>query len=99
MGDPATAARLIEGGAAASDVGVIRAGILGDRPVLATPLETAVILNQASTVDFLVTRGAERPNNLGCLAADAHAAAVRAQVGEDHGCPPGEALRKLLARP
>ena len=99
MGDPATAVRLIEGGAAVNDVGVIRPGILGERPVLATPLETAVIVNQAGTVDFLVRHGAERPASLSCLAADAHAAAVRAQLDANQGCQPGEALRIVLARP
>jgi hypothetical protein len=99
IGDPATAVRLIEGGAAVNDVGVIRAGILGDRPVLATPLETAVIVNQAGTVEFLIGRGAEQPASLSCLAADAHAAAVRAQLHANQSCQPGEALRVVLARP
>ena len=99
MGDPATAARLIERGATVSDVGVIRSGILGERPVLATPLETAVILNQPDIVDFLIAHGAERPADLGCLAADARAATLRTKFGSDHSCQPGEAMRKVLARP
>jgi hypothetical protein len=78
---------------------VIRPGILAARPVLATPLETAVILNQAGTVDFLVAHGAERPVRLGCLAADAHAAAVRVRFDAAQRCEPGEALRLVLSRP
>jgi hypothetical protein len=41
--DEATAARLLEDGAAADEIGLIRAGILTGQPVLATPLEAAVL--------------------------------------------------------
>lgn len=99
MRDPASAMRLIERRAAVNEIGVIRAGILGERAVLATPLEIAVILDQPGIVDVLIARGAERPADLGCLAADAHAVAVRSRVGGDHGCQRGEALHRVLARP
>jgi hypothetical protein len=99
MRDPATAARLIEGGAPVSEVDVIRAGILGERPILATPLEIAVMLDQSAVVDYLLARGAERTSELGCLAADVRAGAVRARLGGGDTCQRGEALRKVLARP
>lgn len=99
MRDSATAARLVEGGANASEVGLIRQGILIERPVLATPLETAVILDQAATVDFLVSRGVERSPALACLAIDVGARSVRSRLGDPGTCRAGEALREVLDRP
>src|SRR5262245_6917036 len=68
MGDAAAAARFVETGASVSDIALIRPGILADGPVLATPLEAAVIRDQAGTVEFLVARGATAPTDLRCLA-------------------------------
>ena len=99
MRDPAAAARLVEGGASASEVGLIRRGILTEQAVLATPLETAVILDQAATVDFLVSRGVKSPPALACLAVDARARSVRSRLGEPGTCRDGEALREVLDRP
>jgi hypothetical protein len=99
MHDAAAAARLVEGGASASEVGVIRPGILGDRAVLATPLETAVILDQVATVDFLASHGAQRSAALACLAVDVGARSVRSRLGDPEHCRAGEALREVLARP
>jgi hypothetical protein len=99
IGDAATAARLVEGGASLTEVAVIRPGFLGDRTVLATPIEIAVIRDQASLVDYLVSRGAVRPPHLQCLAADAGARTVQAHVGTDTTCHNGEALRAVLSRP
>ena len=97
--DPAAAARFVEGGASASEVGLIRPGILADRAVLATPLETAIILDQLATVDFLTSRGVEPSPALACLAVDANARSVRSRLGEPGTCRAGEALREVLARP
>lgn len=99
MGDPAAAARLIEGGASVSDIAMIRAGILTDRPVLATPLEAAVLRDQAATIDFLVSRGAARPPDLWCLARDVNARTVQSRVGGESACRAGDALGAVLARP
>ena len=99
MRDPAAAVRLVESGASATEIGLIRPGILGDRAVLATPLEAAVIVDQAAAVDFLASRGVELPASLACLAADVGARQIGSRVGEGVGCRAGEALREVLARP
>jgi hypothetical protein len=99
MGDAAAAARLIERGAGISDIGVIRSGVLGERPVLATPIEVAVMRDQAAMVDYLVAHGAAPPPHLPCLAADAGARSVLGHVGTDPTCHRGEALRAVLSRP
>ena len=57
------------------------------------------MLDQPSLVDYLLARGAERPSELECLAADARANAVRARLGGGDDCQHGEALRRVLARP
>lgn len=99
MHDAAAAARFVEEGASASEVGLIRPGILGERAVLATPLETAVILDQVATVDFLASRGVERSPALACLAADAGARSVRSRLADPGTCRAGAALQEVLARP
>jgi hypothetical protein len=98
MRDPAGAARLIEEGADVRAIGLVRAGILTDRPVLLTPLEAAVLVDATAMLDFLAARGATVPAELACLAADAGARASRAKLGE-RTCPSGDTLRRVLARP
>jgi hypothetical protein len=99
MGDLASAARLVESGASANDIGVIRPGILGSRAVLATPLEAAVIRDQADMVEFLIVHGATRSKDIRCLAADVGATAVQARLNDHVTCGPGDALSAVLARP
>lgn len=98
MRDDAAAARLIEEGGDVRAIGLVRAGVLGDRPLLVTPLEAAVLVDATAMLDFLVANGATVPNELACLAADAGARAVRARLG-DGGCASGDMLRRVLARP
>jgi len=98
--DAAGAARLVESGADVNAVGLIRSGILSDQPILATPLETAVIVDGAAVLDYLVSRGAASADeNLTCLAADVSAKAVRTRVGDASRCRKGAALQAVLARP
>jgi hypothetical protein len=99
MDDPATAARLIEDGAPAGDIELVRAGILGDRPVLATPAEAAVIRDQPATVAYLASRGAATTDRLACLAMDVSARKVQGRFGTAQSCPRGEALQAVLQRP
>ena len=68
--DEATAARLLEDGAAADEIGLIRAGILTGQPVLATPLEAAVLVDAAMAFEYLTSRGAGVTPELSCLARD-----------------------------
>lgn len=98
MRDDAAAARLIEGGEDVRAIGLVRAGVLGDRPLLVTPLEAAVLVDATAMLDFLVANGATVPTDLTCLAADAGARAVRARLGEGV-CTSGDVLRRVLARP
>jgi hypothetical protein len=98
MRDAAGAARLIDEGADVRAIGLVRAGVLTDRPVLLTPLEAAVLVDATAMLDFLAASGATVPVELACLAADAGARTVRARLGEAT-CPSGEALRRVLARP
>jgi hypothetical protein len=97
--DEATAARLIEDGAAANEIGLIRAGILSSQPVLATPLEAAVMVDAVGAFEYLTMRGAQVPSDLGCLARDIGARAVRRHMTEPPTCPPGRALQTVLDRP
>jgi len=97
--DEATAARMLEDGASASEIGLIRAGILGDQPILATPLETAVMVDAVVAFEHAVSRGASVTPNLGCLADDVGARAVRQQVRSTTSCPRASALSEILARP
>src|SRR5919108_5696434 len=55
--DPATAARMVEDGSSADAIGLIRAGVLGDQPILATPLEAAVMVDAVASFDHLVSSG------------------------------------------
>jgi hypothetical protein len=98
MRDDAGAARLIEEGADIRAIGLVRDGVLTDRPLLLTPLEAAVLVDATAMLDFLVARGATVPDELACLAADAGARAMRARLGE-RTCQSGDALRGVLARP
>ena len=97
--DEATAARLIEDGAAADEIGLIRAGILSSQPVLATPLEAAVMVDAAGASEYQTSRGVQVPSDLSCLARDIGARAVRRQITEPPACPPGRALQTVLDRP
>jgi hypothetical protein len=99
VGDAATAARLADGGASVTEIAFVRAGLLAPQPILASPLEVAVMLDQAPTVDFLLARGAVRNEHLACLAADVGAHAARTRVGEPVQCRKGDALRDVLERP
>jgi hypothetical protein len=104
--DEATAARLIEDGASANEIGLIRGGILSSQPILATPLESAVLVDAPAAFEYLRSRGAEtksldahsRPD-LSCLARDIGARAVRKQIPDAPACPPGVALQTVLDRP
>ena len=98
MRDDAGAARLIEEGADIRAIGLVRSGVLTDRPLLLTPLEAAVLVDATPMLDYLVDRGATLPDDLACLAADIGAPAARAKLGE-RSCHSGEALRGVLARP
>jgi hypothetical protein len=97
--DEATAARMLEDGASANEIGLIRAGILGDQPVLATPLETAVIVDAVVAFEHVVSRGAPVTPNLRCLADDVGARTVRQHVPGTTSCPRAAALTEILARP
>ena len=97
--DQATAARLLEDGAAADEIGLIRAGILTSQPVLATPLEAAVLVDAATAIDYLTSRGAHVTPDLSCLARDVGARAVGRQLADAPSCPPGDALQTILDRP
>jgi hypothetical protein len=99
MGDDAAALRLLDGGADVNEMGMIRSGVLFDRVVFATPVETAVLRNQAATLHFLVARGASFPReHLSCLAADVGARAVLPAVGVAT-CRAGAAWDSLVTRP
>jgi hypothetical protein len=97
--DAAGAARLVEGGADVNAIGLVRSGILSDRPVLATPLETAVIVDAVAALEFLAARGAALDDRLACLAVDVGARAVRPRLGDASHCRAGAALRAVVARP
>jgi hypothetical protein len=97
--DEATAARMLEDGSSAEAIGLIRAGVFGEQPVLATPLEAAVLVDAVVSFEFLVSRGAPVTPNLGCLADDVGARAVRQRVRDSPSCPRGSALAEILDRP
>jgi len=100
MRDGASAARLFETAPQANEIEMIRSGILLDRVVLATPLEAAVIVDEASMLEFLVSRGAELPHErLACLAVDVGARAVLSRLGDASTCRAGEAWAAVLSRP
>jgi hypothetical protein len=97
--DGAGAARLLEDGAKVDEIGLIRAGIVSPQPVLATPLEAAVMVDAAATVEYLVSRGARMKPEVSCLARDIGARAVRQQIAGAAACPQGAALQAVLDRP
>jgi hypothetical protein len=98
MRDHAAAARLLDEGADVRAIGLVRPGIISDRPLLVTPLEAAVLVDATAMLDFLIARGATVPNELACLAADANARTARVRLGSGT-CHAGDALRGVLARP
>jgi hypothetical protein len=97
--DEATAARLLEDGAGVDEIGLIRAGILSSQPILATPLEAAILVDSATAVEYMKSRGARLPPDLSCLARDIGARVVRRQITETESCPAGKALQAVLDRP
>jgi len=107
LGDEATAARLVEDGAGVEAIGLIRGGILTEQPVLATPLEAAVLVDADKAFDYLTSRGAhvkpfdsaQGTPDLSCLARDIGARAVRTHIADAPSCPPGAALQAVLDRP
>jgi hypothetical protein len=99
LGDDAGAARQIEDGAGVNEIGLIRRGILFEHPVLATPLEAAVLVDSAAAFDYLASQGAHVGAEISCLARDIGALAVRKQLTDSPSCPPGSALQAVLNRP
>ena len=100
MRDEAAAMRLLEAGADVNDIGMIRRGVLFDRVVLASPLETAVLVDEPPTLEFLMSRGAQfSREHLACLAADIGARHVLPQLGDTERCRPGETWGTVLSRP
>jgi hypothetical protein len=97
--DEAAAARLIESGADVAEIGLIRGGILGEQPILATPLEAAVLVDAVTAFEYLRSRGAQLTPELSCLARDIGARAVRTRIADLPSCPPGVALQAVLDRP
>jgi hypothetical protein len=97
--DEATAARLLEDGAGINEIGLIRPGIIGSQPVLATPLEAAVLVDAPAAFEYLRSRGAALDPSLACLASDIGARAVRAQMTDASSCRTGAALQVVLDRP
>ena len=97
--DEAGAARLIEDGAGINEIELIRAGILAGRPVLATPLEAAVLVDAATTLTYLTSRGAHLTPEISCLARDIGAGRVQRQLPDVPTCRPGAALAAVLDRP
>jgi hypothetical protein len=99
MRDDAGAARLAEAGADVNAIGLIRRGVLFDQPVLATPVEAAVLVDASPALDFLISRGASIDERLPCLAMDIGARAVTKRLGEGSGCHKGATLEAVLDRP
>ncbi len=100
LGDGAAAMRLLSDGADVNEIGMIRRGVLGDRAVLATPLEAAVIVDETVALDFLASRGADPSReHLACLASDVGALAVRSRLSSAERCRPGAAWDAVLRRP
>ena len=97
--DEATAARLLEDGDGVDAIGLIRAGILSSQPVLATPLEAAVLVDAATAFEYLRARGATLTADLSCLARDIGARAILRRLADAPACPPGHALQTVLDRP
>jgi hypothetical protein len=91
---------MVENGEDINAIGMIRRGVLFDRAMFATPLETAVLVDEANTFDFLMSRGAEAPReHLACLAVDIGARHVRSRFGDNSTCHAGEAWNVIVSRP
>lgn len=99
MRDEGAAARFVEDGASVTAIGLIRRGILSEQAVLATPAETAVLVDAPPALEFLASRGVVLSPNLACLAMDIGARAVRSRLGDLSSCRAGDAIREVLARP
>ena len=97
--DEATAARLVEDGAGVDEIGLIRAGILSNQPLLTTPLEAAVLVDSATAIEYLRSRGARVTPDLSCLASDVGARVVRRQIADAAACQGGATLQSVLHRP
>jgi hypothetical protein len=97
--DGASAVRLLEDGADINEIGLIRAGILSPQPVLATPIEAAVLADTAPMFDYLSAHGAHAAPDVSCLARDIGARAVRRHIADAPACSPGTALQAVLDRP
>ena len=97
--DEATAARLLEDGASVEAIGLIRAGILSGQPVLATPLEAAVLVDAATAFEYFRSRGAGVTPDLSCLARDVGARAILRRLADAAACPAGVALQAVIDRP
>jgi hypothetical protein len=100
MRDGASVVRQLARGGDPNEIELIRSGVLLDRVVLATPLETAVIVDAGSIFDVLAA-GERNPQNarLTCLAADVGARAVASRLGDASMCRAGAALEVVLSRP
>ena len=72
---------------------------LTGQPVLAPPLEAAVLVAAAAAFEYLTSRGAGVTPELSCLARDIGARAVPRLLANAPACPPGHALQTLLDRP
>jgi hypothetical protein len=99
LGDDAGAARQIEDGAGVNEIGLIRSGILFEHPLLATPIEAAVLVDSAAAFDYLTSRGAHVAPEISCLARDIGVRAVSKSITDSPSCPPGAALQAVLDRP
>jgi len=100
MRDGASAVRLLAADRDPNEVGLIRAGVLLDRPILASPLEAAVMVDEPAIFDLLAAGLRDIPREtLACLAVDAGARATLARLGDASHCRPGEAIEAVLSRP
>ena len=97
--DEATAARLLEDGAGVDEIGLIRAGILSSQPVLATPLEAAVLVDAATAFEYLRSRGAGVTPESQLPRARHRCARGSPRIADAPACPPGDALQTVLDRP
>lgn len=100
MHDGASAARLLEQNGNVDEIQMIRRGVFADRPVLATPLEAAILANETAMFEFLAAR-ASTPSfeRLACLASDVGARALIAKLGDASHCRAGAAWDAVFTRP
>ena len=100
MRDGASVARLLERKGRPDEIEMIRRGVLLDRPLLVTPLEAAVIVDDAALLEILERGGAQiSQHHLACLAADVGARAIRSRLETSEPCQPGSAWSNVLSRP